>query len=421
MNDNDIITQSLVVILSIMIMIMILFILTFIFIILKAKERKQKNEFEEEIKDNKKVEKKTKKEYAKEYTKESIMDFMEFEKVEDNMIIQKKGRRFLMVIECQGVNYDLMSKVEKVGVEEGFQQFLNTLTHQIQIYIQTRSVNLEESIRGYQKRVKEIEDNYKRMQFEYNTAMQSNTYNDEQKSRMVYEMTKQKNLLEYATDLLNDTKQMSLNRNILNKKYFIIVPFYPEETANEKYDYEEMKNIAFSELYTKAQSIIRTLSSCSVNGRILNSTELVELLYVAYNRDESEVFGIDKAIKAGYEELYSTAPDVYEKKIQALDEKIREEAIIKANEAIQKVKSRKQQMAEEKEESFEDMIEKMAQIILSENREYVGNDIAEEAIKELKKQIDKQEGNKSKGGNIENEKEQEKTTRGRKRKSTNWK
>ena len=349
------------------------------------------------------------------------MDFMEFEKVEDNMIIQKKGRRFLMVIECQGVNYDLMSKVEKVGVEEGFQQFLNTLTHQIQIYIQTRSVNLEESIRGYQKRVKEIEDNYKRMQFEYNTAMQSNTYNDEQKSRMVYEMTKQKNLLEYATDLLNDTKQMSLNRNILNKKYFIIVPFYPEETANEKYDYEEMKNIAFSELYTKAQSIIRTLSSCSVNGRILNSTELVELLYVAYNRDESEVFGIDKAIKAGYEELYSTAPDVYEKKIQALDEKIREEAIIKANEAIQKVKSRKQQMAEEKEESFEDMIEKMAQIILSENREYVGNDIAEEAIKELKKQIDKQEGNKSKGGNIENEKEQEKTTRGRKRKSTNWK
>lgn len=419
MNDNDIITQSLVVILSIMIM--ILFILTFIFIILKAKERKQKNEFEEEIKDNKKVEKKTKKEYAKEYTKESIMDFMEFEKVEDNMIIQKKGRRFLMVIECQGVNYDLMSKVEKVGVEEGFQQFLNTLTHQIQIYIQTRSVNLEESIRGYQKRVKEIEDNYKRMQFEYNTAMQSNTYNDEQKSRMVYEMTKQKNLLEYATDLLNDTKQMSLNRNILNKKYFIIVPFYPEETANEKYDYEEMKNIAFSELYTKAQSIIRTLSSCSVNGRILNSTELVELLYVAYNRDESEVFGIDKAIKAGYEELYSTAPDVYEKKIQALDEKIREEAIIKANEAIQKVKSRKQQMAEEKEESFEDMIEKMAQIILSENREYVGNDIAEEAIKELKKQIDKQEGNKSKGGNIENEKEQEKTTRGRKRKSTNWK
>lgn len=417
MNDNDVITQSLVVVLSIMIM--ILFILTFIFIILKAKERKQKKKFDEEIKDNKKVEKKTKKEYNKEYTKESIMDFMEFEKVEDNMIIQKKGKRFLMVIECQGVNYDLMSKVEKVGVEEGFQQFLNTLTHQIQIYIQTRSVNLEESIRSYQKRVREIEDNYKRMQFEYNTAMQSNTYNDEQKSKMVYEMTKQKNLLEYATDLLNDTKQMSLNRNILNKKYFIIVPFYPEETANEKYDYEEMKNIAFSELYTKTQSIIRTLSSCSVNGRILNSTELVELLYVAYNRDESEVFGIDKAIKAGYEELYSTAPDVYEKKIQALDEKIREEAIIKANEAIQKVKSRKQQMAEEKEENFEDMIEKMAEIILSENREYVGNDIAEKAIEELKKQIDKQEKTESEGGKLENEKEQEKTTRGRKRKSTN--
>ena len=65
------------------------------------------------------------------------------------------------------------------------------------------------------------------------------------------------------------------------------------------------------------------------------------------------------------------------------------------------------------------MIEKMAEIILSENREYVGNDIAEKAIEELKKQIDKQEKTESEGGKLENEKEQEKTTRGRKRKSTN--
>lgn len=339
------------------------------------------------------------------------MNFMEFEKIEDNMIVQKKGKRFLMAIECQGVNYDLMSNVEKVAVEEGFQQFLNTLTHQIQIYIQTRSVNLEESIRRYQKRVKEIEDNYRRMQFQYNSAMQANTYNTEQKNQMEYEMTKQKNLLEYATDLLNDTKQMSLNRNILNKKYFIIVPYYFEENNGEKYDYEEIKNIAFSELYTKSQSIIRTLSACSVSGKILNSNELVDLLYVAYNRDEAEVFGIDKAIKAGYTELYSTAPDVFEKKIQALDEQIRENAINKANEAIQKVKSRQQQLAEEKEDSFEDAIEKMAEMILSENREYVGNEIAEEAIKELKKQIKAQEKENGKGGKNNEEKKEKARTR----------
>ena len=102
-------------------------------------QNKYKNEKNKKIPNDNKNKKTAK---LKEYTKESIMDFMEFEKIEDNMIVQKKGKRFLMAIECQGVNYDLMSRVEKVAVEEGFQQFLNTLTHQIQIYIQTRSVNL---------------------------------------------------------------------------------------------------------------------------------------------------------------------------------------------------------------------------------------------------------------------------------------
>ena len=43
--------------------------------------------------------------------------------------------------------------------------------------------------------------------------------------------------------------------------------------------------MAFSELYGKAQAIIRALASCSVGGKILTSKELVDLLYVAYNRD----------------------------------------------------------------------------------------------------------------------------------------
>lgn len=49
--------------------------------------------------------------------KQSIFNFMEFETVRDNMIIQKKGTRYLMVVECQGINYDLMSGIEKTSVE----------------------------------------------------------------------------------------------------------------------------------------------------------------------------------------------------------------------------------------------------------------------------------------------------------------
>ena len=88
--------------------------------------------------------------------KQSIFKFMEFDTVTDNMIVQKNGNRYLMVVECQGINYDLMSGVEKTGVEEGFVQFLNTLRYPIQIYIQTRSINLESSLVGYREKVKAV-------------------------------------------------------------------------------------------------------------------------------------------------------------------------------------------------------------------------------------------------------------------------
>ena len=60
-----------------------------------------------------------------------------------------------MVLECQGVNYDLMSSVEKVAVEEGFLQFLNSLRYPIQIYVQSRTVDLTKSLDGYRKKLKE--------------------------------------------------------------------------------------------------------------------------------------------------------------------------------------------------------------------------------------------------------------------------
>ena len=93
------------------------------------------------------------------YNLQSIMDFMEFEKVEDNMIIQKKGK-YLMVLECQGINYDLMSEMEMASVEQGFIEFLNTLKFDIQIYVQTRTVNLESSLREYKLKFRDIEDKY---------------------------------------------------------------------------------------------------------------------------------------------------------------------------------------------------------------------------------------------------------------------
>ena len=155
--DDNMVTSILIIVL--MIMFFILMVLSITFVILKLKQKMSQSN-NDNINLNKPKPSNTKKKTAidNSYSKQSIMDFMEFDDIQDNMIIQKSGKRFLMVVECQGVNYDLMSQMEKVAVEEGFQQFLNTLRHPIQIYIQTRSVNLESSISTYQSRLKDIED-----------------------------------------------------------------------------------------------------------------------------------------------------------------------------------------------------------------------------------------------------------------------
>lgn len=386
MNNIDENLISTIIYILLIIMISLLIILSVTFLILRAKQNNNKE-------DNKKR-KATKTKKGNEsnksivdvggYSKSSIFDFMEFDEIEDNMIIQKNGKRFLMVVECQGVNYDLMSQMEKVSVEEGFQQFLNTLRHPIQLYIQTRTINLENSINTYKQKVEEIENKYNNMKYHYQTMKNSGAYTKEQLEAYFYEMTKQKNLLDYGKDIVYNTEKVSLNKNVLNKRYYIVIPYFPEEANDEKYAKEEVKSIAFSELYTRAQAIVRTISACSVTGRILTSNELAELLYVAYNRDESETFGVDKAVKAGYNELYSTSKDVFEKKIRILDNEIEQRAIKKANESVEKAKSIIQENAEQKEKSMESLINKLAQIVIEENSNYVGKDVANVAIEQIK-------------------------------------
>ena len=369
----------------------------------KKKEKPKTDNIVNEAEENKKQKTKT-------FTVGSVMDFMEFDRIEDNMIVQKNGLKYIMVVECQGINYDLMSEVEKNSVEEGFIQFLNTIRHPIQIYVQTRTINLESSLQTYRDKVKEIEDRYNRQEMQYKEMQSSGRYTREQLSKAYYELVKQRNLKEYGKDIIYNTEKMSLNKNVLNQKYYIVVPYYPEELGENDFDKEEIKNLAFSELYTRCQSIISTLSACDVGGKVLTSNELAELLYVAYNRDEQEAFGLDKALQAGYDELYSTAPDVLDKKMRELDRRIEEEAYNKANEKVIEAQSAKARALRRKEDTMENLISQMAQLIIEQNRMVVGNDIANDAINRVKQErADNKQ--KEKGGTEDNVQEKTKKRR----------
>lgn len=411
MNNIDQFSNILLVML--VVLVVILFALLTVYIVMKKKEESPVKEKDESSKVNndKTYPEKTS---AQIMNKQSILKFMEFDKVEDNMIIQKGGKRYIMVVECQGINYDLMSEMEKTGVEEGFIQFLNTLRHPIQIYVQTRAVNLAESIQRYKTSVEQVEMEYNKKQIEYNQMRQSGNYSEQELNKEFFELTKKKNLYEYGKDIIKNTEMMSLNKNVLTKKYYVVIPYFSEEATKEEYSKDEIQNMAFSELYTKAQSIIRTLFACSVSGKILNSYELVELLYNSYNREQAEIFGLNKAIQAGYEELYSTGPDVFAKKEKILDKQIQDEAMRVAKDEVDKARSKMEEQYIRKEENKNALIGDLAKMILNENKAYIGEDIAEEAIKNLDKQIEDLEGMEGKE-NVGQEKT--KSRRGRKPKA----
>ena len=379
----------------------ILFVLTAVYLILKRKEKNEQNRKINDIdmsSNNASIGNKNSRKSNDsqiEMYKKSVFDFMEFDKIEDNMIVQKNGKKCVMVVECQGINYDLMSQVEKTSVEEGFVQFLNTLRHPIQIYVQTRTINLEQSINTYKRKLNEIETNLFRMRQRYQEMQDAGTYSKEELEKAFFELTKQNNLYEYGRDIIYNTEKMSLNKNILSKKYYIIISYYTSEIEkSEDYDNKELLSMAFSELYNRAQSIIRTISACGVTARILNSVDLTELLYVAYNRDESETFDLKKAIRAEYDSLYSTAPDVLEKRMKELDKIIEEKAINKVTEKIEKVMTKNREKLDQKEASIDELADEMAKIILEENRQYLGSDLVDSIMEEEEKANEKKKTKK---------------------------
>ena len=359
--------------------ILVITIIVLIFVYLSMTSKEKRIQKEKEQAEN--VYSTTKE--AKTYNKSSIFNFMEFEKVEDNMLIQKKGKKFLMFIECQGINYDLMSEVEKTSVERGFIQFLNTLRNPIQIYIQTRTINLDASVQNYKDRLKKTEDELLRKEEKYKKLIENESTDEKQIRNLRYEITRLNNLCEYGRDVIASTERMSLNKSVLRKKYYIVISYYFSNVDGENLVDYEIRDLAFSDLYAKAQSIIRTLASTGVTGKILNSFEIVDLLYNAYNRDESEKYGIEKAVDAGFDELYVTAPDMLEKRMKAIDEEIGKKALDMAQDAVLFAKTEKEQELLEKEQNMNELISELAKQLVVENSQYMPEDITEGALERI--------------------------------------
>ena len=189
----------------------------------------------------------------------------------DNVVIMKDGS-FRAVVACKSINFDLMSDVEREAVEYSYQNFLNSLKFTTQILIRSQRVD----IGPYLERLSEIRRN-----------------NDNMLLGVLMD------------DYINFVDILSQEANIMDKSFFIVIPYYPsadtekalQQTKNffksfSKNKAPEVTRIdratydkAMSELSNRVDSVTSGLFQIGIQSVRLNTKELAELYYNFNNPD----------------------------------------------------------------------------------------------------------------------------------------
>lgn len=200
----------------------------------------------------------------------STQNTLLFSEIRDNMVIMSDGS-FRAVVACKSINFDLMSSREREGIEYSYQNFLNSLNYPVQILVRSQRVDIGPYI-----------------------------------DKLVQLRRDQDNMLlnVLMDDYINFIDILSEEANIMDKSFFITVPYFPAGDLNALKD--QAKGF-FGKLFTKAapvtkidnntyekakdeiknrvDNVMSGLFQIGVQSVQLTTKELGELYYNFYNPD----------------------------------------------------------------------------------------------------------------------------------------
>ncbi len=194
----------------------------------------------------------------------STQKYVDVEEVRDGIIVLKSsGLRTILL--ASSVNFDLKSSEEQDAIIAQYQNFLNSLDFPVQIIVHSRRFRIEPYLEKLQEQEKKQENELLRFQ-----------------------------ISEYR----NFVKNLTEVSNIMSKFFYVIVPFSPSETQaggimgklgsifNPKQHMSgrgELFETYKSQLLQRAQQVSAALSGTGVRTTMLNTEEIIELLYNTYN------------------------------------------------------------------------------------------------------------------------------------------
>lgn len=205
----------------------------------------------------------------------STQNSLHIAEIRDGIVIMNDGS-FRSVIMAKAINFDLMSPQEREAVESSYQRFLNSLYFPIQVTMRSERVDM----RPYIEKLDKIR-------------------------------TEQDNMLLalLMEDYINFIAQMVGQTNIMDKKFYIVIPYFP--IADVQKAITQSKNFfsgliglfqnkeqhvtineadleaAKTELRNRVQSTLEGLLQCGIQAIPLATQELIELYYSSYNPETS--------------------------------------------------------------------------------------------------------------------------------------
>lgn len=184
----------------------------------------------------------------------SAQEFLPFEDIREDVIVMG-NHRYRAVLECSSVNYSLKTAGERDLIEMSFQQFLNSISFPITIFIQTKLIDNTERQAELEKNIEKTLEDFPQLA----------TYAEQ-----------------YRLDMANLTNCIG---NSLQKKRYIIVGYDEVDQLGELSEAEKV-HYAAKEIRGRCNTIKAALDGVGVNSRMLNTRELVELIYSTYHRDD---------------------------------------------------------------------------------------------------------------------------------------
>ncbi len=196
-------------------------------------------------------------------TSAASQDFVAIKDIRDGVVILKNGQ-LCSVLLASSVNFALKSTDEQQAILQQFQNFINTLDFSLQIYVQSRRLNIEPYLAILATRETEQDNDLMRIQ-----------------------------LREYIDFIRTFTTEV----DVMSKNFFVVIPYSPapiniskgltslfggspeKVAAPSDQQFEEHR----VQLEQRVTLVVEGLSGVGVRTITLKTDDLVELFYHIYN------------------------------------------------------------------------------------------------------------------------------------------